>query len=177
MMDEVPRRCYKYRESRPLGWAKMSLRDRLIHRIEQVDGHWMWQGSVSDSSHIRKDGTRFIQKYGTITIHGKQYRAHRSSYQEFVGSIPPGLFVRHLCNIRLCINPVHLALGTNSDNMRDAVQAGTHKQTRKTQCPLGHPYDTRRYQGDRRCRMCRRAQDLVRWHKRKHLVRPRRVTV
>lgn len=40
-------------------------------------------------------------------------------YSEFVGPIPEGLLVLHKCDVRLCVNPEHLFVGTNDDNMKD----------------------------------------------------------
>ena len=54
---------------------------------------------------------------------GKMHGAHRLAYQDAYGPIPEGMIVRHLCHVRNCINPEHLAIGTHQDNMDDKVQA------------------------------------------------------
>lgn len=63
-------------------------------------------------------------KYGLFAIKGKTYGAHRVSYEAFKGSIPRGMVVRHACDNPSCINPDHLSLGTQADNVRDRTERG-----------------------------------------------------
>jgi len=65
---------------------------------------------------IEKDG------YGRIEVdQNVSMLAHRLSYIIYTGNIPSGLLVRHLCDIKRCVNPKHLILGTHMDNRNDAV--------------------------------------------------------
>lgn len=57
--------------------------------------------------------------YGTFTIDGVQISAPRAAYEMFVGPIPFGRVLRHKCDVPLCVNPDHLELGTQADNIRD----------------------------------------------------------
>lgn len=68
-----------------------------------------------------------VDGYGVIGVNFKQVRAHRFSYVYFVGPIPEGLFVLHKCDNRRCVNPEHLFLGTNQDNMTDKCVKGRHR--------------------------------------------------
>lgn len=78
----------------------------------QKTGCWLWTG------HKYKNG------YGAIKAFGKMCLAHRLAFELYNGPIPDGLEVLHSCDIKECINPDHLRLGTHSDNMREAGERG-----------------------------------------------------
>ncbi|CAH1205787.1 hypothetical protein PAECIP111893_02418 [Paenibacillus plantiphilus] len=65
-------------------------------------------------------------KHGYIHFwhNGRDVRAHRLVYEECFGEIPEGLVVRHKCDVRNCINPEHLELGTIKENSMDMVIRG-----------------------------------------------------
>src|SRR5437868_14473800 len=65
---------------------------------------WTWQGAKSPGG------------YGRFTVNGKDVMAHRFSYELFIGPIPPGRDVDHVCGTRDCPNPVHLEAVTRSEN-------------------------------------------------------------
>ena len=81
-------------------------------KITAFNKCWEWLGGIN------KDG------YGKFKIGGATILAHRMSYELAVGEIPPMHFVCHTCNNPSCVNPVHLWIGTVSDNNRDAIAKG-----------------------------------------------------
>jgi hypothetical protein len=68
------------------------------------NGCWEWQGAIN------------AEGYGGL---GRAGKAHRASYEAFIGPIPPGLWVLHNCDNRCCVNPDHLYVGTAKDNRKD----------------------------------------------------------
>jgi hypothetical protein len=74
-------------------------------------------------------GYRQPSGHGRIRIGGRRGRlvqAHRLAYMLTHGPVPAGLVVRHLCGNAACCNPLHLTLGTQHDNVADAILDGTH---------------------------------------------------
>ena len=84
------------------------------HVAHQPNGCWLWTGGVQS------------RRYGQFKIAGRHYQAHRAALIIYRGSEPlPGIVCRHLCNNRLCVNPEHIACGSQHDNVLDAIAAGT----------------------------------------------------
>lgn len=71
---------------------------------------WRWDGHIADSGH------------GRFSWHDGDHRmctgAHRAAWMLYKGEIPAGQFVLHKCDNASCVNPAHLMLGDNNENMR-----------------------------------------------------------
>ena len=86
---------------------------RFESKINKVpDGCWLWIHSLNNKG------------YGWFELNGKTCLAHRVSWIIYRGSIPKGMNVLHKCDVRNCVNPDHLFLGTLKDNMRDCSNKG-----------------------------------------------------
>lgn len=82
------------------------------------------------------------QGYGLIGSGGRTVRAHRFAYEHFIGPIPEGLELDHLCRRPSCVNPLHVEPVTHHENMlrgKRGRNAGKWELA-KTHCPHGHPY-------------------------------------
>lgn len=62
--------------------------------------------------------------YGSLRVGNRTHSVHRLAWEVNYGPIPPGMHVLHKCDVRSCINPAHLFIGTNADNVRDKVVKG-----------------------------------------------------
>lgn len=136
-----------------------SLGNRLVWRsdLEGPNGCWIWLGSRDRAGYGRilvKEHEKYANRH-----------AHRIAYQEFVGSVPEGLELDHLCRVRACVNPDHLEPVTRRENLRRSpLTPGS-----RTHCPQGHPYTpentylwTDKNGSERRhCRTCRGWRSLT----------------
>lgn len=126
---------------------------RFMRKVKKLDnGCWEWQGAVSAIGYgrfsLRKPDGTFGPGY-----------AHRWAYQHYIGAIPVGQEIDHLCRNRRCCNPEHLRTVTHRENMLcgDTVAS---RNAAKTHCKRGHEFTEENTcvsaAGGRACRTCRR---------------------
>lgn len=111
-------------------------------------GCWEWQGWV----HPRG--------YAWMGYRGRSWKAHRLAYTLWKGPIPEGMVICHTCDIRHCVNPDHLFMGTYDTNNKDMAAKGRCKYSAEVWpcCKSGHeftPQNTRICKrGFRHCKQC-----------------------
>lgn len=95
--------------------------DKVLERfwtkvlVNDIDACWIWQASCT------------IDGYGTFWFNPKTIRAHRFSWILVNGDIPDDMSVLHTCDNPPCVNPNHLFLGTNQDNINDKIAKSRHR--------------------------------------------------
>jgi hypothetical protein len=115
---------------------------------------WEWQLSVKSDGYA----------VGCPPGYRPSARIARAAHEAFVGPIPDGLEIDHLCRIPSCCNPEHLEAVTHAENMARQVAA-------RVTCLHGHPFSEENIKvfadGRRTCRICREAKERARWERRK----------
>lgn len=90
---------------------------RFWEKVRKTDGCWLWTANTNEFGHGKYwDGIRVEN-------------AHRHSWRIHNGPIPDGLSVLHRCDVPDCVNPQHLFLGTQSDNIHDMMKKGRRGYT------------------------------------------------
>ena len=130
---------------------------RFAEKVEWTPTCWKWRGGH------RSDG------YGTLSCtlapyHSVHLVAHRAAYLIYRGVIPEGMQLDHLCRNRWCVNPWHLEVVTQRENILRGL-APSALQARQTHCKRGHSLDVayRDPSGRRVCRICRQMNERRRW--------------
>ncbi len=137
----------------PWYWLNMTLEERLRRRMVVDDNDcWLWTGM------------RDYGGYGRIAVGSKRDGTNRSqgvhlaAYELWVGPIPDGLVVDHLCRVPNCFNPLHLEPVTHAENNR---RRGASMET----CRRGHPrtpeHTYRKKDGHLQCRTCQKEQRIA----------------
>lgn len=110
-------------------------------------GCWEWHRYRNDAG------------YGCLSVGNKKTEAYRASYETFVGPVPTGLELDHLCRNRGCINPDHLEPVTKKVNVLRGFNACANN-ARKTRCKHGHEL-TAIVESGRNRRRCLTCQDAA----------------
>ena len=99
-------------------------KERIENKVERIPegGCWVWMGGTT------------VRGYGQIEHKTKKLYAHRVSYEAFVGEIPQGMYVCHTCDNVSCVNPNHLFLGTQKQNLQDMARKGRSTRGEKNPC-------------------------------------------
>jgi len=90
----------------------ISAHERFWARVKKSKSCWLWQGGVGSRG------------YASIMVNSKNIGAHRYSWFLHNGPIATGIYVLHKCDVKLCVNPKHLFLGTAADNATDCKTKG-----------------------------------------------------
>jgi hypothetical protein len=100
------------RASKTTGWDHISSRVRSEDR-GYSSPCWIWTGPLHEAG------------YGRTSVPGvgQRVRIHRLAYETFVGPIPEGLVIDHLCRVRACCNPAHLEAVTSAENIRRGIRS------------------------------------------------------
>jgi hypothetical protein len=129
----------------------MTNRDAIKQRIlkhsmpEPNTGCWIWHGDSVNGG------------YGRTSVDGRKWLVHRAAYHAWVGDIPKGLTIDHLCKQPSCCNPQHMEPVTMKENIMRG-DSFSRINAEKVECKRGHPLsgdNLYRYKDGRRdCRTC-----------------------
>lgn len=97
-------------------YVRIPLEVRFFAKVVKSDGCWLWQASKNNKGY----GQILVEKTPKHIVK----LAHRVSWEIHNGPIPDGLGVLHACDTPLCVNPQHLFLGTQKQNMVDCAEKG-----------------------------------------------------
>lgn len=142
--------------------------DEFIQQIGPgSNGCVLWTGYIAPSG--------YGQFYKRGSGRGaKRGYAHREAYELFVGPIPEGMVIDHLCRVKACVNPMHLEVVTIRENLLRGETLSAANAL-KTHCPKGHLLagdnlyirpDSGPRAGGRECKTCRRKR-MREWHAKK----------
>lgn len=118
----------------------------VLDRVLVGDDCWEWTGPLDNHG------------YAKAGVYNKDIKVHRFVYEHFIGPIPEGLVLDHLCFNKKCVRPAHLEPVTQRVNVQRHFARQTH-------CRHGHLFDeanTYIHSGRRKCRTCHRINERER---------------
>lgn len=86
--------------------------ERFWENVKKTKKCWLWKGGKTSGG------------YGAFNAANNIHGAHRYSYELHNGPIPEGLWVLHTCDNPSCVNPAHLFIGTQQENIEDMIEKG-----------------------------------------------------
>jgi hypothetical protein len=137
-------------DAKPIPPVSEADRERFFQSVHKTNGCWLWTGPVAYG-------------YGSFTLAGRTFRAHRVSYILAGRDLPVGLVVDHLCREKQCVNPAHLEAVTSGENTRRGHSYPSH-------CKRGHELsgeNVRMVGKQRKCRLCQRIR-TAKWRARQN---------
>ena len=90
----------------------VKIHNRFWSKVRKTNSCWLWTAATDDGG------------YGRFLFEGKNRHAHIVAWILTYGSVPEGNVVMHTCDVPYCVNPEHLQLGTQLDNIQDRVNKG-----------------------------------------------------
>lgn len=97
--------------------SKVDIGGPTVSHVANLEPCWLWTALTNS------DG------YGRMRVGGRPLLAHRISWKIHNGPIPAGMCILHRCDTPACVNPAHLFLGTQLDNIRDRDAKKRHVST------------------------------------------------
>ncbi len=109
--------CPDCRRKRPYFPRTATVHERFWGRVLKTVGCWLWTGAVSSHG------------YGEFIYKGENWRAHKLTWFLTTGEVPVGIermekVIMHSCDNKRCVNPGHLSVGTQKENIQDMIRKG-----------------------------------------------------
>ena len=102
--------------------------ERFFEKVVFTDTCWLWTSTTTPLG------------YSRFSFEGKSVYAHRWVYEFCVAYIEDGLTIDHLCRVRHCVNPNHLEVVSQRENIMRSPDQISANNARKTHCKRGHPF-------------------------------------